>query len=146
MSNRISQPRASTLDEFLVIVILMSLVWKSVWSMSQPHCCAISLNLLTHVRNPWLWTLRNVVNTRLIIVFPGISANLQENVNTLMWDCMPGGTAPTSPSIISLLVLIWPIEYTKEILYWYHDLRLMPHPIHHYHGFVIVSKIYHWFE
>ena len=87
---------------FSFIVILISLVCKSIWSISQPYCWPIFLTLLTHVRKPWLGRLRNAVNTCLIIVFPGISANLRYNVNTLMWDCTLGGTAPNSPSIISL--------------------------------------------
>ena len=62
---------------FSFIVILISLVCKSGWSISQPYFWAISLTLLTHVRKPWLCRLRNAVKTRLIIVFPGISANLR---------------------------------------------------------------------
>ena len=40
------------------IVILISLVCKSGWSM---YCWAISPTLLTHVRKPWLCRLRNAV-------------------------------------------------------------------------------------
>ena len=132
---------------FCFIVILISLVFMSGWSISQPYCWAISLTLLTHVREPWLCKLRNAVNTCLIIVFPGISANLRYNVNTLMWICTLGGTATNSPSIISLLVLTFRIhlKYQRNTLSisWF-SLDDTPHTSLRYNsiGYVNVSKIY----